>query len=129
MLGWNCSRALWLNHGWGVISWHCLGSLERASTSFNAIRYVELLGNLHQSVYVVLLSARSPDLNPIKYLWDVLEQDVKGHPTAPTNLPELCTALANFWQVIPVGRLQKRVESMPCQVATITKARGGPTRS
>ncbi|GFW38832.1 transposable element Tc1 transposase [Trichonephila clavipes] len=30
---------------WSVFSWHCLGSLERVSTSFNAIQYVELLGD------------------------------------------------------------------------------------
>ncbi|GFX04374.1 hypothetical protein TNCV_3975211 [Trichonephila clavipes] len=37
---------------------------------------------------------------------------VYGHHTAPTNLTELWTALANIWQVIPVERFQKLVESM-----------------
>ncbi|GFV70370.1 transposable element Tcb2 transposase [Trichonephila clavipes] len=39
---------------------------------------------------------RSPDVNPIEHLWDVLEQGVKCHHTAPTNLTELWTALANI---------------------------------
>ncbi|GFW50484.1 transposable element Tcb2 transposase [Trichonephila clavipes] len=30
---------------WGVFSLHCLGSLGRVPTSFNVIRYVELLGD------------------------------------------------------------------------------------
>ncbi|GFT89776.1 transposable element Tcb2 transposase [Trichonephila clavipes] len=30
---------------WGILSWHCLGSLVRVPTSLNAIRYVELMGD------------------------------------------------------------------------------------
>ncbi|GFV74244.1 transposable element Tcb2 transposase [Trichonephila clavipes] len=45
---------------------------------------------------------RSPDLNHIEHLWDVLEQGVKGYHIAPTNLIELWTVLANIWLVIPV---------------------------
>ncbi|GFW68651.1 transposable element Tcb2 transposase [Trichonephila clavipes] len=69
----------------------------------------------------------SPELNPIEPLWDVLEQGVKGHHTALTNLTELWTALANIWQVIPVEHFQKLVESVPRRVAAIIKARGGLT--
>ncbi|GFV37749.1 hypothetical protein TNCV_3040071 [Trichonephila clavipes] len=50
---------------------------------------------------------------------------VKGHHTTPMNLAELWTALANVWQVIPVERFHKLVESMPRRVATVMKARGG----
>ncbi|GFT83241.1 transposable element Tcb2 transposase [Trichonephila clavipes] len=32
---------------------------------------------------------RCPDINPIDHLWDVIEQGVKGHPTAPTNIIEM----------------------------------------
>ncbi|GFX68327.1 hypothetical protein TNCV_2817021 [Trichonephila clavipes] len=52
----------------------------------------------------------------------------KGHPTASTNLTQLWTALANIWQVIPVERFQKLVESMPRHVVAVIKASGGPTR-
>ncbi|GFW76633.1 transposable element Tcb2 transposase [Trichonephila clavipes] len=71
---------------------------------------------------------RNPNLNPIEHLWDVLEQGVKGRHTASMNLIELCTALANIWQVISMERFQKLVESMPHRVAAVIKARGGPTR-
>ncbi|GFS63621.1 transposable element Tcb2 transposase [Trichonephila clavipes] len=77
---------------------------------------------------VINCPPRSPALNLIEHLWDVLEQGVKGHHTAPTNLTEVWTALANTWQVIPVERFQKIVESMPCRVAAVIKTRGGSTR-
>ncbi|GBN46896.1 hypothetical protein AVEN_186827-1 [Araneus ventricosus] len=44
MPGWNCTRPWRLNHGMGCFSWQLLGSLVLVPTSFNAIRYVELLG-------------------------------------------------------------------------------------
>ncbi|GFU06827.1 transposable element Tc1 transposase [Trichonephila clavipes] len=47
---------------------------------------------------------RSPDLNRIDHLWDVLEQGVKDHHTKPMNLTELGTAVSIIWQVIPVER-------------------------
>ncbi|GFS50915.1 transposable element Tcb2 transposase [Trichonephila clavipes] len=52
-------------------------------------------------------SPRSPDINPIEHLWDVLEQGVKCHHTAPTIRTELWTALANIWKVILMERFQK----------------------
>ncbi|GFV57055.1 transposable element Tcb2 transposase [Trichonephila clavipes] len=45
---------------------------------------------------VVNWPSRSADLNPIEPLWDVLDQGVKGHHTAPMDLTELWTALAIF---------------------------------
>ncbi|GFS97948.1 uncharacterized protein TNCV_2018861 [Trichonephila clavipes] len=87
------------------------------------------LGDEHSSDFSVMnWPPRSPDLNPIEHLWGTLEQDVEGHHTAPTNLTELWTALANIWLVIPVERFQKFVESMPHRGAAFIKARGSPTR-
>ncbi|GFT89966.1 hypothetical protein TNCV_4592701 [Trichonephila clavipes] len=49
---------------------------------------------------------------------DVLEQDTNGHHIEPTSV--------NIWQVIPVERFQKLVESMLRRVAAVIKARGDP---
>ncbi|GFV67797.1 transposable element Tc1 transposase [Trichonephila clavipes] len=54
---------------------------------------------------------RIPGLNPFEPLWNVLEQSMEGHHTAPTDLTELWIALANIGQVILVERFQKLVES------------------
>ncbi|GFX94503.1 transposable element Tcb2 transposase [Trichonephila clavipes] len=71
---------------------------------------------------------RSPDLNPIDHLRDVLKQGVKGHQTAPTSLTELWTTSANIWQVVPVERFQKLIEPKPRRVAAVIKAKGDSTR-
>ncbi|GFX18021.1 transposable element Tc3 transposase [Trichonephila clavipes] len=44
---------------------------------------------------------RSQNLNRIEHLWDVWEQVVKGHHTAPTNFTELWTALTLFGKSFP----------------------------
>ncbi|GFT22521.1 transposable element Tcb2 transposase [Trichonephila clavipes] len=77
------------------------GWLEEHSSDFSVINW----------------SPRSSGLNPIEHLWDVLEQGVKDHHTAPMNLAEFCTALANIGQVIPVKQFQKLVESMLSRVS------------
>ncbi|GFU99054.1 DDE_3 domain-containing protein [Trichonephila clavipes] len=71
----------------------------------------------------VALPPGSRDLNPIEHIWDVWEQGVKGHQQPSTNVTELWTALAIIWQVIPVERFQKLVESISHHVATVIKAR------
>ncbi|GFV85259.1 transposable element Tcb2 transposase [Trichonephila clavipes] len=96
---------------WGVFLWHCLGSLVRVQTYLSAIRYVELLADL---------------LHPL--ILFCYPHGMKGHHTALMNLTELWIALANIWQVIPMERFQKLVESMSRRVTAVMKARGGPTR-
>ncbi|GFS78614.1 transposable element Tcb2 transposase [Trichonephila clavipes] len=96
--------------------------------SHNSQLATEWLDEGSSDFSVINWPPRSPDLNPIKYLWKILEQGVKGHHTSSTNLTELWTALANIWQVNPVQRFQKLLEAMPRRVVAIITAKGGPTR-
>ncbi|GBN69439.1 hypothetical protein AVEN_227945-1 [Araneus ventricosus] len=83
--------------------------------------------NEHSSDFSIMnWPPRSPDLNPIEHFWDVLEKGVKVHHTTPATLTELWTVLADVWQVIPVERFRKLVESMPRRAAAVMKTRGGP---
>ncbi|GFW72382.1 DDE_3 domain-containing protein [Trichonephila clavipes] len=115
---------------WVITSIRLCCSVISTVKEFSSKTTVPLTGLLpeHSSDFsVIYWSPRSPDLSPIEHLWDVLEQGVKGHHTAPKNLSEVWTALANIWQVILVERFQKRVESMPHFVVAVINARGGPT--
>ncbi|GFT79010.1 transposable element Tc1 transposase [Trichonephila clavipes] len=99
----NCtSHKYWLATGW----------LDENSSEFSFINW----------------PPRSPDLNPFEHLWHILEHGMKDHHTAPTKPTELWAALVNIWQVIPMKRFQKLVESMPRHVVAVMKTRGGSTR-
>ena len=41
--------------------------------------------------------SQSPDLNPIKHLWDELGRRLKKHPTHPKNKDELENYLREEW--------------------------------
>ncbi|GBM51226.1 DNA polymerase alpha subunit B [Araneus ventricosus] len=68
---------------------------------------------------------RSPELNPIEHLWDVLEKGLKAYRTTPATLTELWIALAYVWQAIPVERFRKLVESIPRRMAAVIKIIAG----
>ncbi len=40
---------------------------------------------------------QSPDLNPIKQLWDVVEREICIMDVQPTNLQQLCDAIMSIW--------------------------------
>ncbi|GFV36136.1 transposable element Tcb2 transposase [Trichonephila clavipes] len=54
------------------------------------------------------LPAYSPDLNPIKHVWDML-----GRQPPPTCLPELRWALLDEWCNIPQDQIDNLILSMP----------------
>ena len=45
--------------------------------------------------------ARSPDLNPIEHVWDMLQHAVSARPVQPRTLQELNDALVAEWRFIP----------------------------
>ncbi|KAJ4439779.1 hypothetical protein ANN_07907, partial [Periplaneta americana] len=72
--------------------------------------------------------ARSPDLNPIKHLWDKLDRRLRSREMRPTSIVQLSAMLQEEWRRIPVDILQKLVESMPDRMAAVIATRGGTTR-
>uniref|UniRef100_A0A8B9R9L4 Transposase Tc1-like domain-containing protein n=1 Tax=Astyanax mexicanus TaxID=7994 RepID=A0A8B9R9L4_ASTMX len=69
----------------------------------------------------------SPDLNPMKTMWDVLEQQVQSAAAPPGNLQELKDLLMKSWCQIPQNNFRGLVESMPQRVEAVLAANGGPT--
>lgn len=72
--------------------------------------------------------ARSPDMNPIEHVWDMLKRRVKRCPNPPQNLRELKTALVAAWEEIPQMDIRNIVHSMPDRMQAVIRARGGNTR-
>ncbi|GFU82779.1 transposable element Tcb1 transposase [Trichonephila clavipes] len=56
--------------------------------------------------------ARSPDLNPIENVWDVLGRQVAGRNYPPTNKNTLIRALTEEWDKLPQQLLDNVVQSM-----------------
>ncbi|GFT05661.1 transposable element Tcb1 transposase [Trichonephila clavipes] len=55
---------------------------------------------------------RSPDLNPIEYVWDALGRQVAGRNYPPSNKNTLIRALTEEWDKLPQKLLDNVVQSM-----------------
>ena len=65
-----------------------------------------------ESIDSIPWPAMSPDMNPIEYLWDDIGRKINDHVPACQNLQELCDALVQEWQSIPLRTLRHLVQSM-----------------
>ncbi|KAJ4440916.1 hypothetical protein ANN_10764 [Periplaneta americana] len=72
--------------------------------------------------------AQSPDLNPIKHIWDELDRRLRFLEIWPTSIAQLSAMLQEEWRRIPVDILHKLVESMPDRVAAVIATSGGTMR-
>ncbi|GFX62750.1 transposable element Tc1 transposase [Trichonephila clavipes] len=69
--------------------------------------------------------ARSPDLNPIKNVWDALGRQVAGRNYPPTNENTLIRALTEEWDKLPQQLLDNVVQSMVRRVECCITLHGG----
>jgi hypothetical protein len=47
--------------------------------------------------------AQSPDLNPVKHLWDELVHRLRARLNRPTSVPDLTNALVTEWKQVPAA--------------------------
>lgn len=71
--------------------------------------------------------ARSPDINPIEHVWDMLGKRVRHHIPSPSNLHELRNVLKEEWDNIDQGEIQSLINGMNRRVIALMHARGGNT--
>jgi transposase len=72
--------------------------------------------------------ARSPDLNPIENVWDMLGRRVRGHPNRPNNLEELGELLVEIWNGLDQDDIRTLILSMNRRCEAVIRSRGGNTR-
>ncbi|WP_425495306.1 transposase [Paenibacillus tengchongensis] len=70
--------------------------------------------------------ARSPDLNPIEHLWDVLGRSVRQREPPVQTLDELTAGLHEEWQRIPQNQIRRMIQGMRRRLEAVV--RGGYTR-
>jgi len=81
----------------------------------------------HVGIRTLPIPARSPDMNPLEHVWDVLGRCVRARDHAPTTLRELEEALTVEWDNIPQETIDRIISSMPTRLEDIRRARGGVT--
>ena len=72
--------------------------------------------------------ARSPDRNPIKHAWDMLQTAVSSRPVQPASVQELRQALLEEWDQIPQYKIRRLISSMWRCCQAVIEARGHHTR-
>ena len=81
-----------------------------------------------EAIELLPWSAISPDMNPIRHLWDYLGRKVNARTPKYQNIHELGTALVQGWQQYPQHRLRRLVHGMMRRVQELYRMRGGYTR-
>jgi hypothetical protein len=71
---------------------------------------------------------RSPDLNPIEHVWDMIEKKIKARIPAPATLDEMFPVLQEEWDLPDDQAIVNVGESMPRRMEAVIQARGGNTR-
>ncbi|GFX90272.1 transposable element Tcb2 transposase [Trichonephila clavipes] len=68
--------------------------------------------------------ARSPDLNPIKYVWDFLGRHLAARTLPPVTIQELRLALQDEWAAMPQQLIDTLILSMGRRCETCLAVRG-----
>ena len=71
--------------------------------------------------------AHSPDLNPIKHLWDIIDQCIWRLTNPTRTVQELTNALVEVWQDIDLGTIHRLIRSMARHCRACIHAHGGHT--
>uniref|UniRef100_A0A8C7W6T3 Tc1-like transposase DDE domain-containing protein n=1 Tax=Oncorhynchus mykiss TaxID=8022 RepID=A0A8C7W6T3_ONCMY len=81
-----------------------------------------------RNVGVLPWPAKSPDLNPIEHVWDLLDRRVRARAIPPRNVQELAGALVEEWGNTSQQELANLVQSMRRRCTAVLNAAGGHTR-
>lgn len=88
----------------------------RLTTAFLQRRNIEVLPH----------PPRSPDLNPIEHVWDILGRRLRDLPNQPANLADLFQRLREIWNALPQEQIRNCI-NMQDRLAEVVRNRGGNT--
>lgn len=147
-------------HVWGAFSLTTVPPLASLSTHFNSTEYISVLAarfvpyartpvpillhdrhSVHKakrttkfldalSIQVILLPAKSPDLNPIENVWSVVSRQVFPGTVTYRNQDSLLDAVRAAWETVRMNHTlrQHLVDSMTQRFQAVVRAKGGPTK-
>ena len=73
------------------------------------------------------LPPRSPDLNAIEHVWDLLQRQLDNHLPHPTTIRELTEILPMAFNEISQDQIDNCIRSMPGRCQAVVNARGNTT--
>ena len=72
--------------------------------------------------------ARSPDLNPIEHIWEMLCRRIQSRESSVQNIRQLEATLHREWQQLSQQDIRRLTGGMRRRVEAVIQARGGYTR-
>lgn len=81
-----------------------------------------------EGVHCMVWPPNSPDLNPIEKLWDMLRCAVTRRNPRPANIADLCAALGEEWDNIPMYIVRNLIRSMRNRCLAVIQTNGGATK-
>ena len=78
------------------------------------------------NVEVLEWPAQSPDLNPIEYLWEILDRKIGDQSFSKKD--NLKVAIEEAWEKIQPEETKSLVKSMPRRLEAVIQAKGGQTK-
>lgn len=105
--------------GQGFLLMHDNARPHTANVTTNFLR--------EENLAVMDWPARSPDLNPIEHVWDILGRQIRALPNRPQDKEALIIALKDQWNNIDQNVIQTLVSSMKKRCEECIRARGGNT--
>jgi hypothetical protein len=80
------------------------------------------------NITTMVWPARSPDLNPIEPVWDMLGRRLRASDPRPNSLAEARNRLVEIWENLDQNDIRAEIESMQRRCQAVIRARGGNTR-
>lgn len=71
---------------------------------------------------------KSPDLNPIEHVWDMMGRAIEELEMQPNGLLQLGVALEAVWNTLDVRDVNRLINSMRQRCQAVIAAGGGHTR-
>ena len=80
-----------------------------------------------ESIETIDSPSRSPDLNCIEHMWDIVYRQVSASAYPPRSVQELEIAVVQAWTNVSQQQIQTLVQSMPNRCRECLDSRGGHT--
>ena len=102
--------------------------VTRRYKSCNMFINCYLVQNIDRNLFFTMKwPAKSPDLNPIEHVWDLLKRKVRAQPMQP-NIREITRVIHQMWAAIPQQYLHRYIISMRTRCLAVIAAAGGHTK-